>query len=83
MVCRSQNNKASDTMSTIHPVIPAAAARARVNADQYRELYRQSVEDNEGFWATQARRINWIKPFSRRVRQHQASVAAGCHVTTE
>jgi acetyl-CoA synthetase len=52
-------------MSTIHPVIPAAAARARVNADQYRELYRQSVEDNEGFWATQARRINWIKPFSR------------------
>jgi acetyl-CoA synthetase len=65
MVCRSQNNKASDTMSTIHPVIPAAAARARVNADQYRELYRQSVEDNEGFWATQARRINWIKPFSR------------------
>jgi acetyl-CoA synthetase len=52
-------------MSTIHPVIPAAAARARVNADQYRELYQQSVEDNEGFWASQARRINWIKPFSR------------------
>ncbi|HSM69196.1 MAG TPA: acetate--CoA ligase [Xanthomonadales bacterium] len=52
-------------MSTIHPVIPAAAERARVNADQYRELYRQSLEDNEGFWASQARRINWIKPFSR------------------
>ena len=52
-------------MSTTHPVIPAAAARARVNQQQYRELYRKSLSDNEGFWAGQARRINWIKPFSR------------------
>jgi len=52
-------------MSTIHPVIPAAAERARVNQDQYRELYRQSVSDNEAFWAGQARRINWMKPFSK------------------
>ena len=52
-------------MSTIHPVIPAAAARSRVNQDQYQELYRQSMTDNEAFWAGQARRINWIKPFGR------------------
>ena len=52
-------------MSTIHPVIPAAAARARVNHDQYQALYRQSITDNEAFWSGQARRINWIKPFGR------------------
>ena len=52
-------------MSTIHPVIPAAAARARVNHDQYQDLYRQSITDNGAFWAGQARRINWIKPFGR------------------
>ena len=52
-------------MSTIHPVIPAAAQRARVSQAQYEELYRQSLKDNEGFWASQARRISWIKPFSR------------------
>jgi len=52
-------------MSTIHPVIPAAAARSRVNQDKYQELYRQSMTDNEAFWAGQARRINWIKPFGR------------------
>ncbi|NNE05743.1 MAG: acetate--CoA ligase [Xanthomonadales bacterium] len=52
-------------MSTIHPVIPAAAERARVSQAQYEELYRMSISDNEGFWATQARRISWIKPFSR------------------
>ena len=52
-------------MSTVHPVLPDAAARAHVNQQQYETLYRQSLEDNEGFWANQARRINWIKPFSK------------------
>ncbi len=52
-------------MSTIHPVIPAAAARAHVNQEQYQDLYRQSIADNENFWATEARRISWIRPFSK------------------
>ena len=52
-------------MSIIHPVIASAEARARVNREQYQEIYRESVENNESFWSRQARRINWIKPFSR------------------
>jgi acetyl-CoA synthetase len=28
-------------------------------------MYSQSVEDNNEFWSEQARRINWIKPFSK------------------
>ena len=52
-------------MSKIYPVIPAASARTHVDQKRYLEMYRQSVEDNAGFWSEQARRINWIKPFSK------------------
>jgi len=52
-------------MSKIYPVIPAAEERTRVNKQRYEEMYKQSVEDNTEFWSEQARRINWIKPFSK------------------
>jgi len=52
-------------MSKIYPVIPAAEARTHVNQQRYQEMYTQSVEDNTEFWSEQARRINWIKPFSK------------------
>jgi acetyl-CoA synthetase len=52
-------------MSKIYPVIPAAKARTNVDKQRYEEMYKQSVEDNAGFWSEQARRINWIKPFSK------------------
>ncbi|HVW91409.1 MAG TPA: acetate--CoA ligase [Devosia sp.] len=40
-------------------------ARTWVTAEQYQEMYRRSVEDPDGFWAEQARRIDWIKPPTR------------------
>ena len=49
----------------VHPVIEAAEARALVKKADYEALYRESVEDNEGFWAKQARRIDWMTPFTR------------------
>ena len=33
--------------------------------DTYLEMYQRSIEDNEGFWAEQAKRIDWIKPFTK------------------
>ncbi len=51
-------------MSKTYPVIPAAAQRTNVNQQRYEEMYRQSMQDNAGFWSEQARRINWIMPFS-------------------
>ena len=30
--------------------------------DQYLGLYKRSLDDPEGFWAEQAKRIDWIKP---------------------
>ncbi len=52
-------------MSKIYPVIPAARERTHVDKQRYEEMYKQSVEDNTEFWSEQARRINWIKPFSK------------------
>jgi len=52
-------------MSKTYPVIPAARERTHVDKQRYEEMYSQSVENNTEFWSEQARRINWIKPFSK------------------
>ncbi len=41
--------------------------RKRAFADdaRYQELYARSIKDPNGFWAEQAKRIDWIKPFSK------------------
>ena len=52
-------------MSKTYPIIPAASERTNVSKQRYEEMYNQSVEDNNEFWSEQARRINWIKPFSK------------------
>ena len=52
-------------MSKTYPVIPAARERTHVDQQRYQDMYKQSVEDNTEFWSEQARRINWVKPFSK------------------
>ena len=47
------------------PVPEDAKARALVTKDQYQEMYKKSVEDPEGFWAEQGKRLDWIKPYSK------------------
>ncbi len=46
---------------------PPAAARAATHctAEQYEELYRRSLDDPDGFWAEQARRLDWVKAPTR------------------
>ncbi len=41
--------------------------RKRAYADdaKYQEMYARSIKDPNGFWAEQAKRIDWIKPFSK------------------
>ncbi|HEY6383955.1 MAG TPA: acetyl-coenzyme A synthetase N-terminal domain-containing protein, partial [Pseudolabrys sp.] len=39
--------------------------RAYIDEAKYKELYARSVKDPNGFWAEQAKRIDWIKPFSK------------------
>jgi acetyl-CoA synthetase len=49
----------------VHPVPEAWKRRAWIDSDRYVEMYRRSVDDPDGFWADEARRIDWIRPFTR------------------
>src|SRR6187431_2391416 len=49
----------------IYDVSADWAKRAYVDDAKYREMYARSVADPNGFWAEQARRIDWIKPFHK------------------
>jgi acetyl-CoA synthetase len=48
-----------------YPVSSLWKERTYINLAKYQELYAWSVADPNSFWADQARRIDWIKPFSR------------------
>ena len=37
---------------------------AHIDDADYQRMYRQSIEDNDGFWAEHGKRIDWIKPYS-------------------
>ena len=49
----------------IYPVPADWAQTALIDEARYHEMYRRSVEDPDGFWREEARRIDWIKPFTR------------------
>jgi acetyl-CoA synthetase len=49
----------------IHPVSKAWAERAYIDQAKYRSMYQRSVEDPDGFWAEEAKRIDWLKPFTK------------------
>jgi acetyl-CoA synthetase len=49
----------------IYPVPDTVKSRALIDDAGYREMYARSIEDKEAFWAEQAQRIDWIKPFSK------------------
>ena len=53
------------TDTPIHPVPPAIAKEALIDAADYERLYRESLADREGFWREQAGRIDWIEPFTQ------------------
>ncbi len=40
-------------------------AKAHVNAAQYAEMYRFSIDDPENYWRQQGKRIDWIEPYTR------------------
>src|SRR5476649_175650 len=46
--------------------IPAEwGQRAFVNDAKYKDMYARSIKDPSAFWSEQAKRIDWIKPFSK------------------
>ena len=58
----------TNTAQPDNPTYPPSddtVARAHVNAEQYAAMYAASMADSDAFWAEQAQRIDWIKPFTK------------------
>lgn len=48
----------------IYPVPAEIAERSHIDAEQYAEMYAQSIDDPDTFWAAQAESfIDWFKPW--------------------
>ena len=39
--------------------------RAFINEAKYKEMYARSISDPDRFWAEEAKRLDWIKPFTK------------------
>ena len=52
-------------MTKLYDVPTAMAKRAFIDGKTYDDMYRRSIEDNEAFWADEAGRIDWIRPFTQ------------------
>jgi acetyl-CoA synthetase len=39
--------------------------RAFIDDAKYQDMYGRSIKDPNGFWGEQAKRIDWVKPFSK------------------
>jgi acetyl-CoA synthetase len=46
----------------VYPVPDSWRGKAWIDAKKYEEMYARSLEDPNGFWAEQAKRIDWITP---------------------
>jgi acetyl-CoA synthetase len=49
----------------VYPVPNQWAKEALVDAAQYREMYARSIAEPERFWAEEAQRLDWMRPFSQ------------------
>jgi acetyl-CoA synthetase len=54
-------------INKLYPVFENIQKRAHVNSiEQYNEMYKRSIEDNDGFWAEQAEaRLTWHKKWDK------------------
>jgi len=53
------------TEEHVYPVPEAIAKSAWCDNDKYLQMYKQSIEDSEGFWGEQGKRLDWIKPYTK------------------
>ena len=61
----------------IYPVDAATADSAHINDEQYLEMYRESIENPEKFWAEQAEEfVSWYRPWDNvmSVDYHKADI---------
>ena len=52
-------------MKELYPVPEAFKKTARSNEVEYFERYQKSIDQPDEFWAEQAKKLDWIKPFTK------------------
>ncbi len=55
----------SDRAPSIYSASDEFVKHAHIDAEGYAASYAASIDDPDSFWAAQAQRIDWIKPFTR------------------
>ena len=53
------------SVNHVYPVPDAIARDAWIDNDKYQAMYKQSIEDPEGFWGEHGKRLDWIKPYTK------------------
>ena len=54
----------TDESTEKHP-IPAGFENAHITPEKYRAMYDESLEDPEGFWGREGKRLDWITPYTK------------------
>jgi acetyl-CoA synthetase len=64
---QTQTKMLGDKMSaqTVYPVSQEQREKTLLTKEQYEVMYKQSLESPDEFWAQQAQRLTWIKPFTK------------------
>ena len=52
-------------MSDIYKTPENYSLKALIDKQEYIQMYNESINDPTSFWEKQAKRINWIKSFSK------------------
>ncbi len=51
--------------NSLFPVARDWADKAWCDKAGYQDMYRRSIEDPEGFWGEEGKRIDWLKPYTK------------------
>jgi acetyl-CoA synthetase len=49
----------------VYPINPSLEKNALITPQKYKDMYQQSVQDPEGFWAQEAERLHWFKKWDK------------------
>ena len=58
-------NKSKESTEKIYKTKSEWVKKAIVNKSLYEKKYKESLRNNNDFWAKEGKRINWIKPFTK------------------
>ena len=64
-VKKTKKTKSSKSKELVFKVPKKWSKNAYVNKNQYEKKYKLSIQDNEGFWKKEGKRINWIRPYTK------------------